>query len=327
MLPVISGRRVLIVAVAALVAVAWASPGQAQSTGMVKGKVVDSQNKPIENAKVTIEFREGITRKHEVTTNKKGEFIQIGLPPGGYKVTAEKEKLGMQSFDVRVRLGETAEVNFVLAPGLTQQTKEEAAKNAAIKGVFDEGVAASRSGNHDLALQKFEEAATLLPGCYDCYYNIGYAYTQKKDYVKAEEAFKKAIELKADYAEAYNGLATVYNADKKFDQAQAASAKAAELAAAATASGGAGGTAGVDALYNQGVIAWNAGKIDDAQAKFEEALKVNPDHPDSHYQLGMALLNKGKLPAAVAQFEAYLKLAPDGQYAATAKSMVAQLKK
>jgi len=327
MFPVIAGRRVLILAFAALLAVAWASPAQAQSTGMVKGKVVDSQNRPVENAKVTIEFSEGITRKHEVPTNKKGEFIQIGLPPGGYKVTAEKEKLGMQSFNVRVRLGETTEVNFVLAPGMAQPTKEEAAKNAAIKGVFEEGVAASRSGNNDLALQKFEEAATLLPGCYDCYYNIGYAYTQKKEYAKAEEAFKKAIELKADYAEAYNGLATVYNADKKFDQAQAASAKAAELAAAAAAAGGGAGTAGVDALYNQGVISWNAGKIDEAQSKFEEALKVNPDHADSHYQLGMALLNKGKLPEAVAQFEAYLKLAPDGQYAATAKSMVAQLKK
>jgi Flp pilus assembly protein TadD len=327
MLPVISGRRVLILAIAALAIVAWASPGQAQSTGMVKGKVVDSQNKPVENAKVTIEFKEGITRKHEVTTNKKGEFIQIGLPPGGYKVTAEKEKLGMQSFDVRVRLGEAAEVNFVLAPGLTQQTKEEAAKTEKVKGVFEEGVAASRSGNHDLALQKFEEAATLLPGCYDCYYNIGYAYSQKKEYGKAEEAFKKALELKADYIEAYNGLATVYNAEKKFDEAQAASAKAAELATSAAGAGGATGTAGVDALYNQGVIAWNAGKIDEAQAKFEEALKVNPDHADSHYQLGMALLNKGKLQEAVAQFEAYLKLAPDGQYAATAKSMVTQLKK
>jgi tetratricopeptide (TPR) repeat protein len=327
MLPVISGRRVLILAAAMLMAVAWASPGQAQSTGMVKGKVVDSQNKPVENSKVTIEFKEGITRKYEVTTNKKGEFIQIGLPPGGYKVTAQKEKLGMQSFDVRVRLGEAAEVNFVLAPGLAQPTKEEAAKTAAIKTVFDEGVTASRSGNHDLALQKFQEAAALLPGCYDCYYNIGYAYTQKKEYDKAEEAFKKALEMKADYVEAYNGLATVYNAQKKFDQAQEASTKAAELATAVAAAGGAAGTAGVDALYNQGVIAWNAGKVDEAQAKFEEALKTNPDHADSHYQLGMAFLNKGKLQDAVTQFETYLKLAPDGQYAAQAKAMVAQLKK
>ncbi|MBE3072405.1 MAG: carboxypeptidase regulatory-like domain-containing protein, partial [Acidobacteria bacterium] len=90
MFPVFSGRRVLMLAIAALVAVVMVSPGFAQSTGMCKGKVVDSNGQPMEKAKVTIEFREGITRKYEVQTNKKGEFIQIGLPPGQYKVTAER---------------------------------------------------------------------------------------------------------------------------------------------------------------------------------------------------------------------------------------------
>ena len=37
------------------------------------------------------------------------------------------------------------------------------------------------------------------------------------------------FELKPDYAEAYNGLANIYNATRKFDQAAAASAKAMEL--------------------------------------------------------------------------------------------------
>jgi tetratricopeptide (TPR) repeat protein len=308
MLPVISGRRALILAIALLAAVAFSSPATAQSTGMVKGKVVDAQGQPVEGVKVTIEFKEGITRRHEVKTNKKGEFIQIGLPPGGYKVTAEKEKLGSQSFDVRVRLGDAAEVNFVLAPGMpgVAPTKEEAAKGAALKKLFEDGVAASKAGDHDTALAKFTEAAQMMPNCYDCYYNIGYAYSQKKEYDKAEEAFKKSLELKADYVEAYNGLATVYNAQKKFK---------------------APGGASVDALYNQGVIDWNAGKIAEAKVHFEEALKVNPNHADSHYQLGMALLNEGKLPEAAAEFETYLKLAPDGQYAAQAKGILATIKK
>ena len=43
---------------------------------------------------VAIEFTDGINRKYEVKTNKKGEFIQIGLPPGNYKVTASFEKPG-----------------------------------------------------------------------------------------------------------------------------------------------------------------------------------------------------------------------------------------
>ena len=324
MLPVLSGRRALLVVLAVLLAVAVASPGFAQSTGMVKGKVSDGQGKPVEGAKVTIAFKDGISRSYEVKTNKKGEFIQIGLPPGNYTVTAEKEKLGSQSFDARIRLGEASEVNFQLVPGASGPTKEDVAKATAVKKLFDEGVAASRSNDHDGALAKFNEAAVLLPTCFDCYYNIGYAHAQKKDYVQAEAAFKKALELKADYVEAYNGLATIYNAQKKFDEAQAASQKAAELASAGGAAAGGGS---VDALYNQGVIAWNAGKAEEAKGSFEAAIKANPTHADSHYQLGMCFVNLGKLPEAADMFEKYLALAPDGQYAAQAKALVATLKK
>jgi hypothetical protein len=41
----------------------------------------------------------------------------------------------------------------------------------------------------------------------------------------------------------------------------------------------------------------------------------------------MALVNEGNLPGAATEFETYLKLAPDGPNAATAKSLVGQLKK
>jgi len=324
MLPVVSGRRALLVACAVLLAVAMTSPASAQSTGMLKGKVFDGKGQPIEGAKVTIEFKDGINRSYPGKTNKKGEYTQIGLPPGNYKVTAEKEKVGVQSQDCRVRLGETSEVNFKLDAATSGPTKEDVARVATIKKLFDDGVAASRAGDNDTALAKFTEAVAVLPTCYDCYYNIGYAYAQKKEYDKAEEAFKKSIELKGDYIEAYNGLAQIYNVQKKFDDAQAASQKAAALA---TAGGGAAGGGGVDALYNQGVIAWNAGKAEDAKKSFEEALKADPKHSNSHYQLAMCLINLGKLPEAVTEFESYLQLAPDGQYAAQVKAMLSQLKK
>src|SRR5207248_10643917 len=60
--------------------------------------------------------------------------------------------------------------------------------------------------------------------------------------------------VKPDYAEAYNGLANIYNAQRKFDQAGEASKKASELSAAAPGAL-AGGNA--DSLFNEGVILWN----------------------------------------------------------------------
>jgi len=329
MLPVCSGRRLLMLVLAVLAAAIIASPTFAQTTGMVKGTVVDEKGRPIEGARITIESKDaGVNRTFTVTSNKKGEFAQIGIPPGQYRVTAEKANIGAQAFDMRVRLGDPTEVKFQLVPGSGVVTKEQQQKMAAqVQALFDAGVAATRASDYDTAITKFQEVIGLLPNCFDCYYNIGQANAQKKDYAKAEESFKKAIELKPDYAEAYNGLATIYNAQKKFDEATAASQKAAEIGAAAGPGGAGAGGGNVNALYNQGVIAWNAGRAEEAKAKFEEALKVDPNHPASHFQLAMCLVNLGKLADAAAEFETYLKLAPDGEYAAQAKALIAQLPK
>ena len=285
----------------------------AQST-MVRGKVVDAKQQPIPGATITIEALGGSGQKLTTKTDRKGEFVQLLTQSGGYRITATDPKIGSASNDTKVVLGRASEMTIVLAP---TTAANDATKAAALKKIFEDGVSASRANNHDEAIAKFNEALVMAPACFDCQFNIGVAYIAKKDEKAAEEAWKKAIEMKADYAEALNALSTLYNNQKRFDEAAAMSAKA--------ASGGGAGSA--DATFNQGIILWNQGKIAEAKAKFEETLKANANHADAHYQLGMALLNEGKLPEAVAEFEGYVKLAPDGQYATQAKGMIAQLKK
>jgi tetratricopeptide (TPR) repeat protein len=309
----------------ALVACAIAMPAAAQSTGMVKGVVKDVKGEAVEGAKVTIEMAEGTARKFETKSNKKGEFIQIGLPSGRYNVTAEKDKVVSNTAPVQVRINATAEANLVIgAPGAAAMSKEAMAKNAELKTTLEAGIAASNAGNDDEAIAKFMHAAELKPDCADCFYNVALLQAKKKDYAKSEEMYKKAIELRPNYSDAYNGLANIYNAQRKFDEAAAASAKAAELAGSAP---GALAGGNPDALFNQGVILWNAGKIADAKKQFEATIAAKPDHAEAHYQLGMALVNEGNLPAAANEFETYLKLAPTGPNAATAKGILATLKK
>jgi Flp pilus assembly protein TadD len=286
----------------------------AQST-MIKGKVVDANKQPLVGVQITIEFMGGVNRKLQTKTDKRGEFIQLLTESGMYKVTATDPKIGSASNDTKVSLGRVSDMTILLVPSTAAN---DAAKAKELKGAFDEGVTASRAGRHDEAIEKFKAAIELAPSCFDCHFNIGVAYMAKKDEKAAEAAWMKALEVKADYPEALNALSTLYNNQKRFEEAAAMSAKA---------SAAAGGAGNADATFNQGIILWNQGKIAEAKAKFEETIKMNASHPDAHYQLGMALLNEGKLPEAVGAFEAYLKLAPEGQYAATAKSMIAQLKK
>jgi tetratricopeptide (TPR) repeat protein len=235
---------------------AIAVPGYAQ-TGQVKGKVVDANGKPVEGAVVTIEGSDSGGRKFTVKTNKNGEYIQIGLQPGQYKITATKDAL-TQSFNQRISL-DMAEVNFALKPGNAgnvsdEDRKKAAVKSAAIKAAFEEGVALSNAGKNDEAIAKFNEVIATVPKCPECYSNIGANYAQKKDWAQAEAAYKKAIEIEPNSADAYNGLANVYNAQKKFTEAAEASAQAMKIASAAPGAGGAAGGASGSALFNQGVI-------------------------------------------------------------------------
>jgi tetratricopeptide (TPR) repeat protein len=296
-------------------ALALSAPAALAQSTMIKGKVIGGSKEPIVGAQITVEFLGGVNRKLQTKTDKRGEFIQLLTESGMYRITATDPKLGSASSETKVSLGRVSEMTIVLVP---TTAANDNAKAAELRKAFDEGVQASRSGNHDAAIEKFRAALALAPTCFDCHFNIGVAYMAKKDEKAAEAAWKQAIEVKADYAEAMNALSTLYNNQKRFDEASAMSAKA------ASAGGGAGNA---DATFNQGIILWNQGKIADAKAKFEETIKLNANHADAHFQLGMALLNEGKLPEAVTAFETYLKLAPDGQFATQAKGMVAQLKK
>jgi tetratricopeptide (TPR) repeat protein len=298
----------------ALALVLMASSSAAAQSTMIKGKVVDTKGQPMVGVAIAIEAVGG-TRKLTTKTDKRGEFIQLLTESGQYRITATDEKVGMAQTELRVSLGRVSEANMVLAPATAANND---AKAAELKKAFEEGVTASRAGSHDAAIAHFQAALALSPSCFDCQFNIGVAHLAKKDDKAAEESWKKALELKPDYAEALNALSTLYNNQKRFDEAAAMSAKAA-------AAGGAGG--GADAVFNQGIILWNQGKIAEAKGKFEETIKANASHADAHYQLGMALLNEGKLPEAVGAFESYLKLDPTGQYATQAKGMIAQLKK
>ena len=299
---------------AVLIALSIAAPALAQST-MVRGKVIDAKKEGIPNVTITVEEVGGAGRKLTTKTDKKGEFVQLLTASGPYRVTASDPKIGSASNETRVVLGKVSEMVIVLVPSTAAN---DAGKAAELKKAFEEGVTASRAGQHDVAIEKFNAAMAISPACFDCQFNIGVALMAKKDEKGAEAAWKKSLEMKPDYAEALNALSTLYNNQKRFDEAAAMSAKA------ATAGGGAGSA---DATFNQGIILWNQGKIADAKAKFEETIKMSATHADAHYQLGMALLNEGKLAEAVTEFETYVKLAPDGQYATQAKGMIAQLKK
>ena len=322
----------------------------------------------LSEAYVTLELKGDSPKKFQAITDAFGDFYKAGLPPGTYDISVKKEwrdpvlgrvannKLVVftaEALGVVLKPGDKLKVpdiaayteearaagkgksGGVAAPsGMSNAEAEAANKRAAeMEGMLKDANAALAGGKYEDAITMYQNFADKQAEknvkCAACYVKIGEAQLHLAQLDKAEAAFKKAIELDDKLRDPYDQLASLYNGQRKFEEAAAMSAKANELAGPAGAAGGGGSD--VVSLYNAGIINWNAGKYEDAKASFERAVKADPKHANSQYYLGMAIVNlsasgKAKMADAKAPFQEYLKLAPTGEYAEVAKAMLAQIK-
>ncbi len=318
-------RRAARIAAGVVFALAIAANASAQ-TGQIRGKVLDAKGQPVADAKVIIDFKGNITRKTETKTNRQGVYVQVGLGSGPYEVTAVKDDL-TQTLETRVSAGSTSELDFALVPGgggrpmTADDEKAMAAKRKELEGKFTAAVTLIDAAKYDEAIVQLNAVIAETGGCAICEAKIGEALWRKGDEAAAEAAFKKAITVDPKLADPYAALASLYNQQKKFDQAAEMSKKANEIAGSGAAGGG-----NASVIFNQGIIFWNQSKVPEAKAQFEQAVKLDPAMADAHYWLGMALVNEGNTADARKSFEKYLSLAPKGQYAEMATSILKSIK-
>jgi tetratricopeptide (TPR) repeat protein len=325
--------RGILTGAATVLLTAWATAAAAQ-VGTIRGKVVDTNGKPVDQAEVVLDYIGDYNRQLKTITDKNGEFIRAGTPTGKWKISVKKFDMVGENAGVQVTLGETLRVPEIVIgkPGaggggaakpmaVSEEEAERLKKRAAMLDKLSaEANTSLEAGNYDDAIAKVQAIMKEIPTCAPCHAKIGDINVKKGDLDAAEKAYLAAIAADEKLPGPYGALATLYNQQKKFDEAVKMSTKANDLI-------GAGGGAGdANGVFNQGIILWNSSKIPEAAVQFEKATKLDPKLAEAHYWLGMALVNQGKLPEAKAPFTEYLKLAPTGQYADTAKAILATIK-
>jgi tetratricopeptide (TPR) repeat protein len=220
---------------------------------------------------------------------------------------------------------------------IEKQNKEreaQIAKNKALNDAFQAGKAGMESKNYDAAIEGFKKATELEGGNQPVVWsNLAEAYaTAAKEKptdaanlrTQAIDAYKKAIELKADDPSLYNNYALVLGYQKQIPEAQAALEKAAQLDPP-----GAGRY-----YYNLGAVLVNTGQNDPAGVAFKKAIDADPNYADAQYQYGIYLVSQAKtdasgkvtaVPGTIEAFQKYLDLKPDGPFAESAKGMIQML--
>ena len=294
-----------------------AAPAQAQ-TGSARGRVLDLQGQPIPDAKVLIEFQGGITRKFETKTNKKGEYMQVGMQPGPYRLTASKDGYQPAVSDVRVALGDATQIpDFKLATMAQATAAQPGGSAAELHSSFQTAVELQTAGKLDEAEAAYKSIIEKAPDVPEVYQNLGSVYAQKKDFANAEAAFLKGLELRPDSSDMATQLARLYQDNGQPEKAMAVMEKSA----------GANPT-DAKAQFNRGIFLLNSYKNEEAIAAFEAAIKADPGMTEAYYRLGALMVGQGKIPEAIQNLEKYLSLNPtDAQNVATAQGLLKAMKK
>ena len=293
-----------------------AAPAQAQ-TGTARGKVLDAQGQPIPDAKVLIDFQGGITRKFEIKTNKKGEYMQVGMAPGPYRLTASKEGYQPAVIDVRIALGDPTELASVKLNTAAQAAQQAGSPAAELRAAFQSAVELQSAGKLVEAEAAYKAILEKAPDVPEVYQNLGSVYAQKKDFAAAEAAFLKALELRPDSADISTQLAKLYQDNGQADKAMAIMEKSAGS-----------NPADAKAQFNRGIFLLNAYKNEEAIAAFEAAIKADPNMTEAYYRLGALMVGQGKIPEAIQNLEKYLSMNPtDAQNVSTAQGLLKYLKK
>ena len=116
----------------------------------------------------------------------------------------------------------------------------------------------------------------------------------------AEKSYRKAIEIKENFADAYSNLGNLLRMQNRLDEALACCYEAIRHNPKLS-----------EGYNNLGNILQDLGRLTDAEAAFLEAIRLNPALPEAHFNLGYIYKCAGNLIDSTSSYEKAINLKPD----------------
>ena len=172
--------------------------------------------------------------------------------------------------------------------------------NAQAKEYFQLAKQLKKAGKIEAAIKNFRQAIQLKPDYAAAYNNLGTTLQAQEQLTEAKECYQKVLELEPSIAEAHSNLATIWQLEGNFPEAKTGFIKALELKPSYT-----------PALTNLANIYQQEGDLEQAKNILENRLKQQPNNIAVQTKLASILAEQGYLNKALAIYKAILKQQPE----------------
>jgi len=170
--------------------------------------------------------------------------------------------------------------------------------------------------NLQAGIASLEKAVNLAPEYQEAHLLLGAAYTDNKQYDKAEREMRRALEISPKSAAAYFGLGDVLRRQEKYAEAEKVLQDGLKLEPKSH-----------QGHFTLGQVYFAKGDVAKAGPEVGQALKIKPDYAEAYLLAGNLFLKTRNAANALQMFEEYLRLEPKGNYAAQTREMVEKIRK
>lgn len=273
---------------------------------IIKGQVIDKDNKPLANAQITFyDLSRGT--KFSVKTKKDGTYFKVGLPPSTYRITVSSEGYFPFETNLQIDFGREQVVNFTLEK-IPPKMEEDPD--------FNEGMKYFESGELELAAAAFKKAAEKSPQSIEANYNLAVCYLRLQKTAEAIDILEKILNSRNDIPEIYIALGEAYFNRAETEKAISSFRRAQELQ-----------PDNYRIFYDLGIIYYKNDQLEAALSSFDQAIRLNPEFASAYYQLGLVFIKRGDFPRAIEALEKFLRLEPEAKEASQVKMIIEELKK
>jgi tetratricopeptide (TPR) repeat protein len=153
---------------------------------------------------------------------------------------------------------------------------------------------------YDRAIESYKKAVEIKPDFHEAWYNMGNAYSDKKEYDGAIESYKKAVEIKPDFHEAWYNMGNAYSAKKEYDRAIESYKKAVEIKPDYH-----------KAWYNMGITYRAKKEYDRGIESYKKAVEIKPDYHKAWNNMGIAYSDKKEYDRGIESYKKAVEIKPD----------------